>query len=75
MTPGFSVVKVTGGGDTYTGVGRMRYPDGKVWHIIMLVRVRGGRIVRNTSYFAEPFDAPEWRQPFTERIDGAADDR
>lgn len=73
--PASAWVKVTGGGDTYTGVGRMRYPDGKVWHIIMLVRVRGGRIVRNTSYFAEPFDAPEWRQPFTERIDGAAEDR
>ena len=64
MTPSFSLVRVTGSGDEYTIMGRVRYPSGEEWHVIQLVRMRDGTIGHLTSYFAEPFEAPEWRAPY-----------
>jgi hypothetical protein len=61
-------MRLEGAGETFTATGRVRYPDGSVWHVIQIFRVRDGRIRELTSYFAEPFDAPEWRAPYREPI-------
>jgi hypothetical protein len=34
----------------------------------VLVQVRDGKIYRETAYFAAPFEAPEWRAPWVERM-------
>jgi hypothetical protein len=44
--------------------GRIRYPNGEEWHLVQLVELRDGLIWRLTSYFAAPFEAPEWRATF-----------
>ena len=67
LTPMFTVVRVEGSGDEFTGVARSRYPDGTVWHIIALVKVRDGKLWRSTTYFAQEFPAPEWRAEWVER--------
>ena len=64
VTPAFTVVPAIGGGQEYTVAGRIRYPNGEEWHLVQLVELRDGLIWRLTSYFAAPFEAPEWRAPY-----------
>lgn len=37
---------------------------GRPWWYIDRFEIRGDRIRRMTSYFGEPFEAPDWRRPF-----------
>ena len=66
VSPAYTVVRVEGSGEQFTATGRVRYPNGTEWHLVQLIKVRGGRINRVTSYFAEPFEAPAWRAPYRE---------
>jgi SnoaL-like protein len=66
MTPLFTAVKVSGGGEAYTVVGRIGYPSGEEWHLIQLLRVRGGHITHLTSYFTPPFEPAERRARYCE---------
>lgn len=66
MSPAFTVVKVAGGGQAYTFMGRVKYPSGEEWHLVQLLRVSEGRIAHITSYFAAPFEAPDWRAAYRE---------
>ena len=60
--------KVNGDGDTWLGEWRMSYPDGRTWYTITLIELRDGQVWRETQYWAEPFDAPEWRHDFVDRL-------
>lgn len=66
---GFStpVVLVSDTGDLATMEGRGTWPDGKTYHWCRILEYRDGLVWRETEYFAEPFEAPEWRAEFTER--------
>ena len=66
-SPGNTVVRVAGSGDFWWGEWKMTYPDGRVYECVDLIELREGMIWRETVYWAEPFDAPEWRRPFVER--------
>lgn len=63
--------KVSGDGENWWGEWRMTYPDGRTWLTITLLELRDGKIWRETAYWAEPFDAPEWRRDFVERLEHA----
>jgi hypothetical protein len=69
MTPAYTLVKVEGSGERYTVTGRLRYPDGTYWRMVILTTMKGGKIWRTTSYYAPEFPAPEWRKPWVERMD------
>jgi hypothetical protein len=69
MTPSFSILRIEGSGNTFTYAGTVRYANGATWHIIAIVEVRGGKIAKTTTYYAEPFSPPEWRAPFVERME------
>lgn len=58
---GFGVMHVGGANDEFSIAGSIRYPDGQTWHLIALLTLRDGKIWRQTTYFAPPFDPPEWR--------------
>ena len=62
----WSVVHLSGSDDEFTITGTVPYPDGVVWHAVALIVVRDGRIWRETSWYAEPFDAPDWRAQWVE---------
>ena len=64
------VVQVSDTGDLVTLEGTGRWPDGKTYHFVRILEYRDGLVWTETDYFAEPFAAPAWRAPFTERIDG-----
>ena len=68
MTPTFAALRVEGSGDTYTYVGTITYGGGDVWQVIVIVQLRDGKLARSTSWYAAPFEAPDWRAPFVERF-------
>lgn len=63
------IIQVSDTGDLVTLEGKGRWPDGKIYHWVQILEYRDGLVWRETDYFAEPFEAPEWRAPFTEPID------
>ncbi len=66
-SPSWTIVHLIGSGDEFTLTGTVTYPNGEIWHAVMLITVRGGKIWRETDYFAPPFEAAAWRAPFVER--------
>lgn len=53
--------RVRGGADVWVAEVAVRY-DGGPWNYgVSIHEFRGDRIARETIYYAEPFEAPEWR--------------
>jgi hypothetical protein len=44
------------------------YGDGRVFHVVLILELRDGKMWRDRWYFAEPFEAPEWRAQWVERM-------
>ena len=70
IAPTFSIVKLEGRGNEGTTTFRGRYPDGSIWWIIILYQLRGDRICKSTTFYAQEFQAPEWRAGHVERMPG-----
>jgi hypothetical protein len=45
------------------------YGSGRVYDVVAIVELRDGKIFRETRYYAEPFEAPEWRAQWVERME------
>ena len=43
--------------------------DGQVFHYVSVVELKEGKMWRDTRYYAEPFEAPEWRAHLVERTE------
>jgi hypothetical protein len=67
--PAWNMIHLVGSGDDYHATGTVRYPDGKTWHVVILVTLREGKVWREVDYFAEPFEAPGWRTQYVEGIE------
>ena len=67
VSPSQSVVRVAGSGDFWWTEWVVRYPDGRDYLCVSLVELRDGLVLRETVYWAEPFEAPAWRAPFVSR--------
>ncbi len=68
VTPTFSVLRIEGSGDVYTYVGTVQYATGQTWQMIAVIELRNAKIAKITTWYAAPFEAPEWRAPFVERF-------
>ena len=66
MSPAFTLVRIEGTGDTFTGVSRGRYPDGSEWHIVTIGEMRDGVVWRAETFFAPKFEPPPWRAEWVE---------
>ncbi len=42
--------------------------DGQILRAVSFFELRDGKIVRETDYWPEPYDAPEWRAQWVERM-------
>ena len=51
------------------GEGTIDYGNGPVLDSVGVVQLKDGKIWRDTRYFAEPFEAPEWRAHLVERME------
>ena len=47
----------------------VNYGEGRVLHGAAILELKDGKIWRDTRYFAEPFEAPEWRAGLVERME------
>jgi hypothetical protein len=45
------------------------YGGGQVYDVAMILELKDGRIWRDRRYYAEPFEAPEWRAQWVERME------
>ena len=63
---GTPVVQISDTGDLVTLEGTDEWPDGKTYNWVSILEYREGLVWRETQYFAEPFDPPEWRAQFVE---------
>jgi hypothetical protein len=45
------------------------YGDGQVSTVVAIFELREGKVWRDTRYYAEPFEAPEWRAHLVERME------
>ena len=69
LAPGlasFTPTRIIGLGDTFTVEAVATYPGGATYHVIAILELRDGRVLRGRTYFAAPFAAPEWRAPWVE---------
>lgn len=66
--PSFNVLRIEGTGDVYFLAGSATYPDGQTWQVMALVELRSGKIVKTTEVYGAPFDPPQWRAQWVERM-------
>ena len=45
------------------------YGGGQIFDIVLIIELRDGTMFRDTRYYAEPFEAPEWRAQWVERME------
>ena len=57
ITPAYTVVPLSGRTE-FTVLMRTQYPDGRWWHIVVLVELRDEMVYRTTNYFAPELPAP-----------------
>jgi hypothetical protein len=68
-TPMYTALRVSGSGDIYTLEALATYPDGTTSHFVSIVELRDQKVFKQTTYFADPFDPPEWRADLVGTVD------
>ena len=66
-TPRFTVRRISGGGDVWTVEAVGDY-GGEIFHVVVIFEFRDGKIVRETRYYPQPFEAPPWRAQWVEPL-------
>ena len=64
---GFNVKRNLGTGDLWITEYTITY-QGRPADTVSIMEFRSGKVVRETQYFADPFDAPAWRSQWVQRI-------
>ena len=62
---GFSIRRIVGAGDLWVTEYVISY-QGKQFSTVSIMEFRDGKVVHETQYFAEPFEAPAWRSQWVE---------
>ena len=70
VTPSNTVQLIAGSGDFWWSEWKMTYPDGRRYFCVELIELRDFQVWRETVYWAEPFEAPDWRSQW---VSGAGD--
>ncbi|MGF6771483.1 ketosteroid isomerase-like protein [Paraburkholderia sp. GAS199] len=64
---GFDVRRMQGEGDLWVTEYTITY-GGRPALTVSIMEFRNGKVVRETQYFSEPFEAPAWRSGWVQRI-------
>lgn len=62
--PSFALREIRGRDDLWVIEGTIDYGNGATAESVTIAELRDGKVVRQTDYFAAPFEAPDWRKPF-----------
>jgi hypothetical protein len=63
--PQITVRRIVGSGDLWVVEARSDY-SGRVYQVVNILEFREGKILRETRYYADPFEAPAWRAQWVE---------
>ena len=66
--PTITIRRMVGTGDVWVVEGRSDY-NGRIYHVANIIEFREGKIIRETRYYADPFEAPDWRTQWVEPIE------
>jgi hypothetical protein len=66
--PSLDLGSIVGSGDLCVVELRSDY-GGRIYHAAMIIEFREGKIIRETRYYADPFEAPAWRAKWVEPIE------
>ena len=56
------------GGDLAVLEVELTYADGNRYFGVSVIEFRDGKILKETDYYAQPFQAPEWRAQWVETL-------
>jgi SnoaL-like domain len=63
---GFDVRRIHGKGDLWITEYIITYLDGRNF-TVSIMEFRDGKVIHETQYFADPFEAPAWRSQWVQR--------
>lgn len=63
---GFQVRRIVGQGNLWITEYTITY-QGKPAFTVSIMEFRGDKVIRETQYFSDPFEAPAWRNQWVER--------
>lgn len=58
---GFKIRRMVGSSDLWVTEYTINYKD-RLAYTVSIMEFRNGKVVHETQYFADPFEAPEWRR-------------
>jgi hypothetical protein len=64
---GFEVRRMIGRGDVWVTEYIIRY-ESRLAYTVSIMEFRNGKVMHETQYFADPFEAPDWRGQWVQRI-------
>ena len=64
---GFDVKRILGEGDLWVTEYVITY-QGRPAYTVSIMQFRDGKVVHETQYFADPFEAPAWRKLWVQQI-------
>jgi len=64
---GFKVRRVLGHGGLWITEYTIAY-QGRLSYTVSLMEFRNGKVIHETQYFADPFEAPAWRKQWVQRM-------
>jgi hypothetical protein len=67
--PTIRIRRVLVGAGLWVAESVVDYGGGRVLHGAAILELKDGKVWRDTRYFAEPFEAPEWRADLVERME------
>jgi hypothetical protein len=72
LTPSFTLQRVAGDGDSWWVEATMDYATGESYHMVKLLDLRDGKVLRERDYWSAPFAAPDWRAQWVEPMGAPA---
>jgi hypothetical protein len=64
---GFRVIRILGSGNLWTTQYTITY-ETRMAYTVSIMEFGGGKVVHETQYFADPFEAPAWRAKWVEQV-------
>jgi hypothetical protein len=63
---GFKVKRILGNGDLWITEYTIKY-QGRAAYTVSIMEFRDGKVIHETQYFADPFEAPAWRKQWVQQ--------
>ncbi len=60
--------RVIASGDLVIAESTLDYGEGGVFNTVFILEVKDGKVVRETTYWGAPFEAPSWRSQWVEKL-------